>query len=186
MLHSVGLFLFCRLSHNPPPANKFLWPDNDDQLWPAGRHVPQTSGDPSHGLPEWIGDGARSVDNKDVVLWHTFGVVHFPSPEDFPVMPVEPMTLLLRPRNFFASNPVMNVPPLYSSTPSQILANGNGVLDATDRQSRRAFGGANGQHANGYGSGSACCEGEASNGHDHAAEAANGAESSERVLHGTN
>lgn len=116
----------------------------DDELWAAGRHVPQTSGEPSRGLPEWIGDGSESVDDTDVVLWHTFGVVHFPAPEDFPVMPVEPITLLLKPRNFFANNPVMDVPPSYASTPSQVAAAGRGVYEAADKMSKLAFGGQNG------------------------------------------
>ncbi|KAF4121384.1 primary-amine oxidase [Geosmithia morbida] len=111
----------------------------DDELWPAGRHVPQTSGEPSHGITEWVGDGKTSIDNTDIVLWHTFGVTHIPSPEDFPIMPAEPMTLLLRPRNFFLNNPVMDVPPSFASTPSQIAANGRGVLDATDKVSQLAF-----------------------------------------------
>ncbi|KAH8880823.1 hypothetical protein GQ53DRAFT_736311 [Thozetella sp. PMI_491] len=111
----------------------------DDQLWAAGRHVPQTSGTPSTGIPEWIGDGTESVENTDVVLWHTFGVTHFPAPEDFPIMPVEPMSLLLRPRNFFTNNPVLNVPPSYAITPSQVLAQGQGALDATDKLSKLAF-----------------------------------------------
>lgn len=34
-------------------------------------------------------------------------------------MPAEPMTLLLRPRNFFLKNPALDVPPSYTSTPSQ-------------------------------------------------------------------
>lgn len=71
------------------------------------------------GLPEWIGDGSESIDNEDIVLWHTFGLVHFPSPEDFPIMPAEPMTVLLRPRNFFKNNPVMDVPPHLCVTASQ-------------------------------------------------------------------
>ncbi|TRX89029.1 hypothetical protein FHL15_010048 [Xylaria flabelliformis] len=111
----------------------------DDQLWPAGRHVPQTSGEPSLGLPEWMGDGSESIDNTDVVLWHTFGVTHIPAPEDFPIMPVEPITLLLRPRNFFSNNPVMDVPPSFCSTPSQVAANGVGVTNATDKISKLAF-----------------------------------------------
>ncbi|ROT42555.1 copper amine oxidase [Sodiomyces alkalinus F11] len=111
----------------------------DDQLWPAGRHVPQTSGEPSQGIPEWIGDGSESVEDEDIVLWHTFGVTHIPAPEDFPVMPAEPITLLLRPRNFFLSNPVLDVPPSYACTPSQVAAAGAGALDATDRMSRLAF-----------------------------------------------
>ncbi|KAI1111449.1 peroxisomal copper amine oxidase [Nemania sp. NC0429] len=124
----------------------------DDELWPAGRHVPQTSGEPSHGLGEWMGDGSESIDNEDVVLWHTFGVTHIPAPEDFPVMPAEPITLLLRPRNFFANNPAMDVPPSYATTPSQIAAKRAAVIDATDKLSKLAF--ANG---NGNGNGSACC-----------------------------
>jgi len=148
----------------------------DDQLWPAGRHVPQTSGEPSLGLPEWIGDGTTPIENTDVVLWHTFGVTHFPAPEDFPVMPVEPITLLLRPRNFFTSNPCMDVPPSYCSTPSQVAARNkaaaegkvegergvvgkvvDGLVDARDKLSRLAFGApANGTvTASGDGS---CCE----------------------------
>lgn len=86
-----------------------------------------------------MGDGSESVDNTDIVLWHTFGVTHIPAPEDFPVMPVEPITLLLRPRNFFTNNPVMDVPPSFCSTPSQVAANGSGVLDAKDKMSKLAF-----------------------------------------------
>ncbi len=127
-------------SEGPPLGiSADLGTDRDDQLWPAGRHVPQTSGEPSPGLPEWMGDGSESIENEDVVLWHTFGVTHIPAPEDFPVMPVEPMTLLLRPRNFFSNNPVMDVPPSYSITPSQVLANGKGAVEATDKMSKLAF-----------------------------------------------
>jgi len=71
-----------------------MFPDDDAQLHPAGRHVPQTSGEPSQGLPAWISaNPTANLDNEDVVLWHTFGLTHFPSPEDFPVMPAEPMTV---------------------------------------------------------------------------------------------
>ena len=113
-------------------------PDSDDQLYPAGRHVPQTSGDPSRGLPEWIeAHGDESIENTDVVLWHTFGITHFPSPEDFPVMPAEPMTLLLRPRNFFLKNPALDVPPSFCSTPSQVASRFKGpVVNAADTASR--------------------------------------------------
>ncbi|KAI0178701.1 copper amine oxidase [Hypoxylon sp. FL1284] len=131
----------------------------DDQLWPAGRHVPQTSGEPSLGLPEWIGDGSEAIDDTNVVLWHTFGVTHIPAPEDFPVMPAEPITLLLRPRNFFAGNPAMDVPPSYASTPSQVAARGAGVTDATDKMSRLAFG-----DAPAATNGGACCAANGTNG----------------------
>lgn len=108
--------------------------DADDQLYPAGRHVPQTSGSDSNSprttnldLPAWIAaNPAASVANTDIVLWHTFGVTHFPSPEDFPVMPAEPVTVLLRPRNFFERNPALDVRPGFSSWPSLRGAGGRG------------------------------------------------------------
>lgn len=88
------------------------------------------------------------------MLWHTFGVTHIPAPEDFPVMPVEPMTLLLRPRNFFTNNPVMNVPPSYVTIPSQIAANKEAVVNASDKMSKMAFdAGSNGVESK------ACCAG---------------------------
>lgn len=115
MLRSVSCALL-----TPTASTHQTFSDQDDQVHPAGRHVPQTSGEPSQGLPEWIARKPdESIDNTDVVLWHTFGITHFPSPEDYPVMPAEPMTLLLRPRNFFLKNPALDVPPSYSSTPSQ-------------------------------------------------------------------
>ncbi|TGZ77872.1 hypothetical protein EX30DRAFT_310760 [Ascodesmis nigricans] len=116
-------------------------PYADGQLHPAGRHVPQTSGVPSHGLPEWIEAaekaGQDKVENGDVVVWHTFGLTHFPAPEDFPVMPAEPMTLLLRPRHFFKRSPVLDVPPSFAVAPSQVKERGG--VDNRDRESHAAF-----------------------------------------------
>lgn len=131
--------LFMSRDVGPTPDCRFTkadwFTDDDEQIHPAGRHVPQTSGEPSKGIPEWIANGEASIDNTDIVLWHTFGITHFPSPEDFPVMPAEPMTLLLRPRNFFIKNPALDVPPSYCSTPSQVK-NKAKVLDAVDKFSR--------------------------------------------------
>lgn len=55
-------------------------------------------------------------------------------------MPAEPMTLLLRPRNFFTKNPALDVPPSYCSTPSQI-AGKKKVLNAADQASRLVIAG---------------------------------------------
>lgn len=110
---------------------------DDTQLHPAGRHVPQTSGEPSQGIPAWIAaNPTENLVDTDVVLWHTFGITHFPSPEDFPIMPAEPMTLLLRPRNFFTRNPCLDVPPSHCSVPSGVKQ-GGGLVDTF---SKLAFG----------------------------------------------
>ncbi|PUU83272.1 primary-amine oxidase [Tuber borchii] len=119
-------------------------PYADGQLNPAGRHVCQTSGEPSRGLPEWIADGNANIEDEDIVVWHTFGLTHFPAPEDFPIMPAEPLSLLLRPRNFFLRNPALDVPPSYSSTPNQVASQWKGVVDRSDKASTLAFGPAEG------------------------------------------
>jgi len=76
------------LALHSPAEPELTITDNDDQIHPAGRHVPQTSGEPSMGIPAWVAaDPEASLDDTDVVLWHTFGLTHFPAPEDYPVMP---------------------------------------------------------------------------------------------------
>jgi primary-amine oxidase len=98
--------------------------------------VPQTSGEPSQGLPQWIANNpSENIANEDIVLWHTFGLTHFPAPEDYPVMPAEPMTVLLRPRNFFLRNPALDVPPSYARTPSQVAAGKTGCSSCVDKTS---------------------------------------------------
>lgn len=116
-------------------------PYKDDEFYPAGLHVPQTSGEPSKGITEWIDDGKASIEDTEVVAYHTFGITHFPAPEDFPVMPTEPITLLLRPRNFFLQNPAMDVPPSNAMTTTEARKADSGVTieSLTDTTSKLAF-----------------------------------------------
>jgi primary-amine oxidase len=93
-------------------------PYAEDQLYPAGKYVPQTSGEPSMGLPQWLEDhSSKNIENTDVVLWHTFGLTHFPRAEDFPLMPTEAVSLILRPNNFFERNPGLDIRPSACSFP---------------------------------------------------------------------
>ena len=62
------------------------------------------------GLPSYaLAD--RSIDDTDIVVWHTFGVTHVPRPEDWPVMPVEYVGFTMMPSGFFDQNPALDVPP---------------------------------------------------------------------------
>ncbi|KAK4216807.1 copper amine oxidase [Rhypophila decipiens] len=107
---------------------------HDDEMFPAGRFTMQSIG--GEGIASWIegrGTGQSdtraesdefngpenaervlgdpsSVQNKDIVIWHTFGSTHNPRVEDWPVMPCEKMSVSLKPVNFFESNPAMDVP----------------------------------------------------------------------------
>ena len=94
-------------------ATASLWVSrfDEEQLWPSGKYVPQQRDVPQDSLVNWVKDGAK-VDDEDVVVWLTFGVTHVPRPEDFPVMPVEHLSVWLKPTNFFTMNPAHDLPAL--------------------------------------------------------------------------
>lgn len=77
------------------------------QRYPAGDFVNQNPG--GAGLPEWV-QADRPVDGEDIVVWHTFGLTHFPRPEDWPIMPVDYTGFTLKPSGFFDRNPALDVP----------------------------------------------------------------------------
>lgn len=117
-------------------------PYEENRLYPSGVHVCQWSGDGLVGMRKWIGDGKEKIENTDVVVFHTFGITHFPAPEDFCVMPAEKVEVLLRPRNFFLENPGLDIAPSYAMTTSQAKKlTGNEVKSLTDSTSRLAFDG---------------------------------------------
>lgn len=79
----------------------------DGEIWPAGRFPNAHQG--GAGLPAYTA-GDRSLDGEDIVLWHTFGLTHFPRPEDWPIMPVDRAGFQFRPYGFLDENPAMDVP----------------------------------------------------------------------------
>ncbi|WP_051423234.1 primary-amine oxidase [Arthrobacter sp. MA-N2] len=96
-------------------ATKDLWVTRYDEKerYPSGDFVNQHSG--GAGLPSYISDD-RDIDGQDIVVWHTFGLTHFPRPEDWPIMPVDTVGFKLRPEGFFDRSPVLDVP---ASKPSE-------------------------------------------------------------------
>ena len=91
-------------------ARHHLWvtPFAEDERHAGGEYPNQHPG--GAGLPEWTA-GNRSIEDTDLVLWHTFGTSHAARPEDWPVMPVERAGFRLRPWGFFDRNPALDVPP---------------------------------------------------------------------------
>ncbi|KAJ9456304.1 Copper methylamine oxidase [Diplonema papillatum] len=89
-------------------ATKHLWvtPFDEDEMSCAGTYTNQHMGD---GVHKWV-EKNRSIDNTDVVLWHTFGHTHTCKPEDFPVMPIEYIGFWIKPNNFFDANFAMDLP----------------------------------------------------------------------------
>jgi primary-amine oxidase len=90
-------------------ATKHLWVTRHDdaERFPAGELVNQCP--PGQGLPAYTA-ADRDIDGADIVVWHTFGLTHFPRPEDWPVMPVDTCGFTLKPAGFFDRNPTLDVP----------------------------------------------------------------------------
>jgi len=90
-------------------ATHHLWVTryDRDEMWAAGRTTNQNPG--GSGLPAYV-RANRSIDGEDVVVWHTFGLTHFPRTEDWPVMPVDYAGFTLAPHGFFDRNPTIDVP----------------------------------------------------------------------------
>jgi primary-amine oxidase len=90
-------------------ATKHLWVTRFDaaERYPAGDLVNQSP--PGEGLPAYTA-ADRDIDGQDIVVWHTFGLTHFPRPEDWPIMPVDTCGFTLKPVGFFDRNPTLDVP----------------------------------------------------------------------------
>ncbi|MEV6342964.1 primary-amine oxidase [Actinoplanes sp. NPDC051851] len=90
-------------------ATKSLWVTRYDpaEMWAAGAVVNQHPG--GAGLPAYAA-ADRDIDGQDIVVWHTFGLTHFPRLEDWPVMPVDYAGFTLAPDGFLDRNPTLDVP----------------------------------------------------------------------------
>ncbi|WP_309124286.1 primary-amine oxidase [Arthrobacter sp.] len=91
-------------------ATKDLWVTRfaEEERYPTGDFVNQHAG--GAGLPAYVAQD-RDLDGQDLVVWHTFGLTHFPRVEDWPIMPVDTVGFKLRPEGFFDRSPVLDVPP---------------------------------------------------------------------------
>ncbi|MDJ0767352.1 MAG: primary-amine oxidase [Ilumatobacter sp.] len=91
-------------------ATQNLWvtPFDPDERHPAGDFPARHPG--GDGLPRWTA-ADRSIEDTDIVVWHTFGATHIVRPEDYPVMPVEMLGFMLKPNGFFDRNPALDLAP---------------------------------------------------------------------------
>lgn len=97
-------------------ARNNLWVTRYDESQHYAGAGPFTNLHPGNGvgLPAYVADD-RSIDDTDIVVWHTFGVTHVPRPEDWPVMPVEYAGFTMMPVGFFDQNPALDVPPSHGT-----------------------------------------------------------------------
>ncbi|KAK9439622.1 peroxisomal copper amine oxidase [Metarhizium guizhouense ARSEF 977] len=97
-------------------ARKSLWvvPYKDYELFPAGDYVCQSTGEENHPYNQSVLDWSNRdepIENTDIVCYMQFGLTHFPRCEDFPIMPAEPVGIMIRASNFFQKNPALWVQP---------------------------------------------------------------------------
>lgn len=68
------------------PFAKHHWytlPYEEDRLYPAGKHVVQTTETPADSIEGWVGDGHDNVRNTDVIVFAQVGLTHVPRPEEY-------------------------------------------------------------------------------------------------------
>lgn len=87
--------------------NLWVTPYDPEQRYAAGTYPNQSRG--GDGLPKWT-RANRPVENTDIVLWYTLGFHHVVRAEDWPVLPTSSHEFLLRPFDFFAKNPALDIP----------------------------------------------------------------------------
>jgi primary-amine oxidase len=88
------------------PAVVLIWDEGRTALMHQWEHfdVIQLT-----GIDTWTA-ADRDIDGTDIVVWHTFGLTHFPRPEDWPIMPVDYTGFTLKPVGFFNRNPALDAP----------------------------------------------------------------------------
>jgi primary-amine oxidase len=98
------------MSRRAPFIHQHLWATPYD---PAERFIggqyPNHAEPGEDGVHIWQRQD-RSIDGAELVLWPVLGVHHYPRPEQWPVMPVESLSMVLQPDGFFDRNPAMDIP----------------------------------------------------------------------------
>lgn len=89
--------------------NIYVTTHRDRELYAGGWYTNQSRG--GTGVRTWAQRDEQLTEESDIVVWVQFGINHVPRAEDFPVMPVEVLKVHLKPVNFFAKNPALDVPP---------------------------------------------------------------------------
>jgi primary-amine oxidase len=81
-----------------------LWvtPYRPGQLHAAGVYPNQAKPDYADTLDHYAGEGA--IYDKDIVVWYSLGMTHFPRVEDYPIMSSDRLAVTFRPDGFFAHN----------------------------------------------------------------------------------
>ncbi|MDC3727529.1 tyramine oxidase [Rhodococcus rhodochrous] len=98
------------MARRAPFTHNHLWatPYDPAEQYVGGQY-PNQAEPGEDGVQVWQQKG-RSLDGAELVLWPVIGVMHFPRPEQWPIMPVEQIGFMFEPDGFFDRNPAMDIP----------------------------------------------------------------------------
>ncbi|KAH8668122.1 copper amine oxidase [Tricladium varicosporioides] len=101
------------------------------ELYAAGEYTYQSHPDFTSDLASWAARG-DSVENEDIVVWHSICLTHNPRTEDYPVMPCDTMVVSLKPSGFFEGNPALDVPQSAQGVNQSCLVEDTQLVKAVD------------------------------------------------------
>lgn len=85
----------------------FVTPYRKDEQYSEGKY---TAHNTDTGLGLWTKKN-RNIRETDTVVWMTTGTTHVMRAEEFPIMPTEWVTAMIKPFNFFDETPTLDLPP---------------------------------------------------------------------------
>ncbi|GAA1607694.1 primary-amine oxidase [Actinoplanes couchii] len=98
------------MARRAPFIHQHVWatPFDESEQFIGGQY-PNHAEPGEDGVHVWQ-EQQRSIDGVPLVVWPVLGVHHLPRPEQWPVMPVEAIHLVLEPDGFFDRNPALDIP----------------------------------------------------------------------------
>jgi primary-amine oxidase len=85
----------------------WVTPYRDGQLYASGAYPNQAKADYADTLYHYANQD--SIYDRDIVVWYSMGMTHFPRPEDYPIMSNAKLSVLFRPVGFFERNPALGL-----------------------------------------------------------------------------
>lgn len=87
--------------------NNHIWvtPYKKEEQYSEGKY---TTHNKDTGLGLWTQQN-RNIEDKDTVVWLTTGTTHVMRAEEFPIMPTEWVTAMIKPFNFFNETPTLDL-----------------------------------------------------------------------------
>jgi primary-amine oxidase len=85
----------------------WVTPYRAGELFAGGPYPNQSPPDYADTLLRYAGED--SVYDRDIVVWYSLGMTHFPRVEDYPVMSSARLGVTFHPDGFFARNPALGL-----------------------------------------------------------------------------